>query len=214
MNDVILIGLCGRSGSGKGYVCRKFAALGIPSVDTDAVYREMTGPADVLSPCMRELADAFGKAIVCADGSLNRRALASVVFGDNTDEKRDLLNRVTHKHILKRTAKIAAQYASNGATAVIIDAPLLFESGFDAHCDCTVCVTAPDDVSVVRIIQRDGITEEEAYRRLSSQLPAEELIGRCDYHIQNGLNCSDLDEQVQRVARAILKRFSAGGGDV
>lgn len=212
VNKIVLIGLCGRSGSGKGYVCRKFAVFGIPSVDTDAVYREMTAPAADLSPCMRELTEVFGNSIVCADGSLDRRALSAIVFSDDGAEKRMTLNRITHRHILERTVQSAADYAAEGAPAVIIDAPLLFESGFDAHCDCTVCVTAPIAVSVRRIMQRDGITEEEAHRRLSAQISAEELIARCDYHIENGLNCPDLEEQVRRVTKAIFTRFSISGG--
>ena len=123
-----------------------------------------------------------------------------------------MLNRITHKHILRRTLQIAAEYVDDGACAVIIDAPLLFESGFDAHCACTVCVTAPTAVSVQRIVQRDGISEEDALRRLSVQTPCEELIARCDYHIENSLNCSGLEEQVRTVARDIFVRFSLNGG--
>ncbi len=212
VNNVLLIGLCGRSGSGKGYVCRKFAAHGIPSVDTDAIYREMTAPSAVLSPCMQELREEFGDSIVSVDGSLDRRALSSIVFSADGEEKRAVLNRITHRHILESTARIAAEYAAAGAPAVIIDAPLLFESGFDTHCACTVCVTAPTEVSVQRIVQRDGITEEEAHRRLAAQISAEKLIARCDYHIENGLCCPDLEEQVLQVVRAIFSRFSIFGG--
>ena len=157
---------------------------------------------------MQELRDAFGETVVSEDGSLNRRVLSAIVFADDGEEKRQVLNRITHTHILKRTMQLADQYAADGAPAVIVDAPLLFESGFDTHCACTVCVTTPTEVSIRRIVQRDGITEEEAYRRLTVQVAAEDLIARCDYHIENGLNCHDLDEQVQRVAEAILTTFS------
>ncbi len=63
-NNPVLVGLCGRSGSGKGYVSELFAEIGIPSVDTDAVYREMTSPSEMLSPCMKELAERFGREVV------------------------------------------------------------------------------------------------------------------------------------------------------
>ncbi len=203
----LMIGLCGRSGSGKGYVAKKFSAYGIPSVDTDAVYRTLTAPAEEFSPCMRQLVDAFGEEIAFPDHSLNRRALSEIVFADGGERKREQLNRITHAHILRETKRIAAAHAASGAPAVLIDAPLLFESGFDAECDCTVSVTASDEVSIARIIKRDGISEAEAHRRLLSQISAQELTERCDYVIENGLNCETLDEQVKETLRRIFERF-------
>ena len=80
MSNAVWIGLCGRSGSGKGYVSAVFAALGVPAIDTDAVYRDMTAPADVPSRCMRELGEAFGEDVMHTDHSLNRRFMADLVF--------------------------------------------------------------------------------------------------------------------------------------
>ena len=212
MSDLYLVGLCGRSGTGKGYVCKKFLAHGIPSVDTDAVYRTMTGPSAELSPCMQELVSAFGEEIVLPDGALDRRVVSALVFGEGGKEARLTLNRITHKHILTETLRIAEQYTAEGAPAVIVDAPLLFESGFDAHCACTVCVTAPDEVSVRRITERDGISPEDARRRLAAQIPAEELIRRCDYRIENDLYSDTLEAQVADAARDILARRRITGG--
>lgn len=204
---VPLIGLCGRSGSGKGYVAAKFAAYGIPSVDTDAVYRSMTAPSETYSPCMQELVSAFGEEIANRDRSLNRRALAAIVFADDGADALKQLNKITHAHILRETVHIADALAKGGARAVIVDAPVLFESGFDAHCDCTLCVIAPEDISVARIVKRDGITDEEARRRLASQISAEELVRRCDYVIENGYHCETLDTQVEQTACSIFSRF-------
>ncbi len=204
---VPLIGLCGRSGSGKGYVAKKFAAYGIPSIDTDAVYREMTAPSDTYSPCMLSLMEAFGEEIALSDRSLNRRALSRIVFSEDGAEALAKLNRITHSHILEKTMELADALAKDGACAVIIDAPVLFESGFDAHCDCTLCVVAPEDVSVSRIMKRDGITEDEARKRLMAQISAEELIRRCDYTIENGFHCETLDQQVRETVEGIFTRF-------
>ena len=82
MKKEIWIGLCGRSGAGKGYVSRLFAAHGVPAVDTDALYRELTGSAETLSLCMQELVAAFGESVRNADNSLNRKHLAEIVFRD------------------------------------------------------------------------------------------------------------------------------------
>lgn len=207
---VPLIGLCGRSGSGKGYVAKKFAAYGIPSVDTDAVYRTLTAQAEEYSPCMRELVAAFGESIAHADHSLNRRVLSAVVFADGGAEALAALNKITHKHILRETMRVADTLVQEGAHAVIVDAPVLFESGFDAYCDCTLCVVAPEEVSVARIVKRDGITEDEARRRLASQISADELVSRCDYVIENGYHCETLDAQVKQTVHRIFTRFHIG----
>ena len=202
MDKTVWIGLCGRSGSGKGYVSGIFTELGIPAIDTDAVYRRMSGPSSEPSACMRELAEAFGEQILNPDNSLNRSAMANTVFAPNGTEARAKLNRITHAHILRETRRLAQEYAEEGYRFVLIDAPLLFESGFDQFCRCTVCVTAPDAVCVERITARDGITEEEAGRRLSTQITAEALADRCDYVIVNDGN-APVRAQVERVIQAI-----------
>ena len=204
MCESVWIGLCGRSGAGKGYISRLFAERGIPSVDTDAVYREMTGPADELSPCMRELVGEFGEEILNPDGSLNRRFLSDLVFSDTGDDARKTLNRITHAHILHRTRQLADAFADKGNPMVLIDAPLLFESGFDSFCRFTVCVSAPDEVCVSRIMTRDGLTEAEARRRLASQIPREELEARCDFTVVND-GIAPLSEQVAEIYNAIVR---------
>ena len=206
MRRAKLIGLCGRSGSGKGYVCRKFAKFGIPSIDTDAVYRSLTGPSETISPCMQELKERFGETVIAPDHSLNRRALAAIVFAPDGEKARLDLNRITHRHILEATLRLADRMAEEGAEVILIDAPLLFESGFDTICAQTVCVIASTETSVARIIDRDGITREEALRRLASQIPSEELRSRCDYAILNELVSPDLEEQISAVAEEIRKR--------
>lgn len=209
MKTPVLIGLCGRSGVGKGYVCGLFAERGIPSIDTDAVYRTMTAPAPELSPCMRELSEAFGESIVMPDHSLNRRAMSEIVFAPDGAEARETLNRITHAHILRETMRLAEEYAAQGARFVIIDAPLLFESGFDRMCRFTVCVCASEDASVSRIIKRDGITEEAARARLAAQIPTDVLRQRCDFAIENELHCETLREQISAVTAELERRCGA-----
>lgn len=203
MNEPILIGLCGRSGVGKGYVCALFAAHGIPSVDTDAVYRAMTAPAPVLSPCMKELAAEFGASVVLPDHSLDRAAMRRIVFAEDGTSARRRLNEITHAHILRETNRLAADYAAAGFPLVIIDAPLLFESGFDRMCRFRVCVTASAETSVARIMRRDAISREAAEARLAAQIPEEELVHRCEYRIENEVNSNTLDTQVASVAASI-----------
>ena len=180
-----VIGLCGRSGSGKSFVSRLFEGFGVPAIDTDKVYREMTGaPTDgVLSPCMKELVREFGETVLAEDLSLNRRALADIVFARDGEEKLHALNRITHRYILGEAERRVEKYGKDGRWAVIVDAPLLFESGFDKKCDVIIAATAPEETLVERIVARDRIDVSAAMRRLAVQISAEDVKARADYVI-------------------------------
>lgn len=209
MTGPAVIGLCGRSGAGKGLVSSLFAELGIPSVDTDAIYRELTAPAkdeESLSPCMKELVTVFSRDILRDDLSLDRRALADIVFSSDGTEKLALLNSITHKHILARADELVDRYGREGALAVVVDAPVLFESGYDKKCDLTVVVTAPDELLLERIVNRDGITYEQASRRLDSQKTNDELSALADVVIENSSAAEALREKVRHVAALAAER--------
>lgn len=193
-----VIGLCGSSGSGKGYVSRTFLKFGVPSIDTDRVYREITTKKG--TPCLCELVLEFGEQILDTNGELDKKALASIVFeGEGSRERLDKLNKITHKHIKMDTEKILSEYKNEGKRAVIIDAPVLFESGFDKMCHFTVCVTAPYDLKLERIISRDKIAKEKAEARLKNQLTDDELIRLSTYQIDNS-NC-EIISQIENILK-------------
>ena len=188
---MVIIGLCGSSGSGKGYICNKFALHGVAYIDTDKVYRER-----VLnnSACVKELVNAFGAGIL-ENGSVSKKQLAAIVFeGEGAKQRLRTLNEITHKYIRIETDLMVSQFEKEGYLAVLIDAPVLFESGFDKMCDVTLCVTAPMEEKLARIIKRDGITKEKAIARLSSQLSDSELRKRCKYEIDNSNGCDIMSQ--------------------
>lgn len=200
--DPMLVGLCGRSGSGKGYVAERFAALGIPSIDTDAVYRSLTSASATLSPCMKELVDRFGESVAAEDNSLDRTVMRSLVFGGDRNALADL-NRITHKHILARVEAMASEMHGDGHDIVLIDAPLLYESGFDKECARVVVVTAPEETVVRRIMRRDGIDADAARARLKTQIPADDLAARADFVIENAGDDCAMDKQIRACADAL-----------
>lgn len=198
---LFLVGMCGRSGSGKGYVSKIFLKHSIPSIDTDLVYRTMVGPSEAISPCMAELCKNFGDEIRNTDNSLNRQKMRDIVFGESS-KSLQLLNKITHKYIIDETLKIAEKLYSDGFPIVIVDAPLLFESKLYKKCDYLICVAASDETSIRRIISRDGISKEDAEKRLRSQIPVEELIKKCDSVIYNE-DTPDVKERVAECAKML-----------
>lgn len=196
-----VIGLCGGSGSGKAVVSSLFLKHNIPSIDTDAVYRELTSGD---SECLDALRFEFGDEIIDTDGSLNRRKLASIVFAEKDSTiKLKKLNEISHKFILGETRRRLHVYAEQGCLAAIVDAPVLFESGFDSECDLTVCVVADREVRISRIISRDNISREAAEARINSQMSDEELTSRCDYVVYNNSDLDALDHQVNEIVNSI-----------
>ena len=195
-----IIGLCGGSGVGKGYVGKMFSELGITVIDTDAVYHELTSHS---SPCLDEIRLAFGETVINASGELDRAALSKIVFSDK--ERHKLLGDITYRHILSRVRSIIGELSAQGQICVIVDAPMLFESGFDKECDIILGVVASDSVRIKRIIERDGITDERAAMRISNQLSCDAIRKKCDFIIENNGDTESLKRQIVELANKFLK---------
>ncbi len=195
-----VIGLCGGSGSGKGEVGKLFCMNNIPVIDTDAVYHVITAEN---SPCLSELAEYFGKDIIDRNGALNRKRLAELVFSSGDGEKLNALNKITHKHILKRTRELLTSFSSLGYEFAVVDAPLLYESGFDSECDIIVSVIADKPRRIERIVARDSISREAAEKRISLQTDDAFLIANSDFVIPNNGTFDELSEQFNIVFEKI-----------
>ena len=191
-----IIGITGPSGSGKGTAGLLLQKYGIPTIDTDKLYRKILITP---SPCLDELRATFGDSIIRADGTLDRKALAAIVFTDKT--KLSLLNSVTHKYILARVKKRIAYRTRRGERAVIVDAPALFESGFDKKCDITITITASRKSRIERIMQRDRLDRAAAERRIDGQPPEEFYTSRADYAISNDGSPEELEAALLSVLR-------------
>ena len=188
------IGLCGGSGSGKGAVGKLFEMHGIPVIDTDAVYHEITSG---LSECLSELVSFFGESIIDDKGALDRGALGKIVFSQDAEQKLAELNRITHKHILSNVRLKLSDIKASGIEYAVVDAPLLFESGFNKECDVIVAVIADKNLRIERVMARDGISRDAAVRRISSQLSDEFLIENSDFVIYNSASLSELAEKIE-----------------
>ncbi|MBO7293555.1 MAG: dephospho-CoA kinase [Clostridia bacterium] len=201
---MLTVGLCGGSGSGKTLAQEAFLSAGIPCLDTDALYHAMLSSDSSLS---RSLLRHFGAEVGDGTGGINRRTLASLVFeaGEAGKCRLDELNRITHGEILGECRLWLDRQRAAGAFAAVINAPLLFESGFHKECDVTVAILAPRDKRIARILSRDGITLEEAARRIDAQLDDVFLIKNTDFQIRNDGTAEALFEKVARLSDTIKK---------
>ena len=158
---------------------------------------------------MEELVGCFGEGIVNPDNSLNRAAMCAVVFGENGGGELEKLNRITHAHILRETLRLSRELYEKGYDIVLIDAPLLFESGFDKYCSAVVAVTASEETVIRRIMRRDGIDRDSALSRLRTQKSAEYLASRADYVIVNDGDDDAMDRTIDGCACDLKKKARA-----
>ena len=188
-----IIGLTGPSGSGKSAFCSILAKHGIFNINTDNVYHKLLVPP---SECLNELCAHFGYGILKEDGTLDRAALAKIVFDPQNKGELEALNKITHFHVLNKVRSIITDFSKFPCPAVIVDAPALFESGFDKECDLIVSVIANKAIRIDRIMKRESISYEAASERVNAQNPDEFYADRSDFVFYNN---SDLDEFEKQV---------------
>jgi dephospho-CoA kinase len=170
------VGLTGGIGSGKSAVASAFDALGATVIDADVLAREVVEPG---TPGLRAIGARWPQAIG-VDGSLDRTALARIVFADA--DARALLNAITHPAV-RALADERERAAPSGIVVHVV--PLLFEGDFWRTCDRTVLVVAPEDVRIARVLARDSTDREAVERRMAAQIDPALARTRADYVIEN-----------------------------
>lgn len=175
---MLVIGITGPTGAGKTTALNALTALGGRIIDADAVYHQLTATSPDLR---RELEERFGP--VYANGDLDRKKLGQVVFQD--PQALADLNAITHKYVAQETRRRIDEARQAGAPAVGIDAIALLESPLADYCDCTVAVTAPEELRIRRIMAREGISEDYARLRVEAQKPSAWFQEHCDYTLEN-----------------------------
>lgn len=173
-----VIGITGPTGAGKTTALNALTALGGCIIDADAVYHDLTRNS---RPMREELTARFGD--LYEDDVLDRKKLGRIVFQDQ--QALEDLNAITHKYINQETGRRIAEARAEGRPAAAIDAIALLESPLAQYCDCTVAVTAPEDLRVRRIMKREGISEEYAWIRVNAQKPSVWFQEHCDYTLEN-----------------------------
>lgn len=191
----MIIGITGNSGSGKTLISKLLEKkLNVDIIDADKVVKEMSMPGKVY---FKEIVKKFGKDILLENGEINKQKLANIIFTDKG--KREILNSLTFKYVVEEIIKRTK--LSEGKT-VIIDAPLLIESGLNQICDTVISVIANENVKIERICMRDNIDENTAKKRIESQPKNDFYIVNSNYIVINNDN-SNLENQIKDIIKFI-----------
>lgn len=199
-----VIGLTGGAGSGKSVVARQLAEKGLLYINADQLAREAVEPG---TPGLMEIREVFGPGVIAPDGTLDRRKMAQIVFDDA--EARERLEAIIHPKVIARTQELIAQARSGGGyPAVVVEVPLLFESGSEDMMDEVWVVDAEEDVLIQRMMERNGLTAEEAHKRLMAQMDPRVRAGMADILIENNGSLEDLMKAVDEAWADALARWS------
>jgi dephospho-CoA kinase len=190
---MLRIGLTGGIGSGKSTVSALLAERGAVVVDADSIAREVVQPG---TPGLAAVAEAFGTDVLAADGSLDRPALAAVVFAD--PEARRRLDGIVHPLVRARAAELEA--AAPPGAVVVHDVPLLVETGQAGRFDLVLVVAADVETRVARLVGR-GLTEDDARARIAAQATDEQRRAVADVVLDNSGTREQLAAQVDRFWR-------------
>lgn len=217
--EIRIVGLTGGIGTGKSTAAEYLKGKGFAHIDADAISRDITADG---SPMLSVLDGLFGPSgqfgkegveILRPDGSLDRAALASLVFTDQ-GRKRQLDQVMFRAIIAEIDQQIDAwqKAASQNPVGILLDAPLLFEAGLDTRCDLVLLLVADEEVRVRRVCSRDGVTKREVRDRINSQLSDDEKREKSDVIIDNSGSREDLAQRLEKFytkfSKNSCKRFS------
>jgi dephospho-CoA kinase len=196
---MLKVALTGGIATGKTYVREKFESLGVPTIDADVLARDAVRPS---SPTLKLVIDRFGRDILLPDGTLDRPKLATIIFAD--DQARKDLEGIIHPAVYTAIAAWLVRLITKGAPPLAIaDVPLLYETGNAGEFDRVVVSACSLDKQISRVMERDGLSEDEVRKRIAAQLPITEKVRRADYVIDTNGSFENTERQVVDVLRQL-----------
>jgi dephospho-CoA kinase len=196
---MLKVALTGGIATGKTYVREKFDSLGVPTIDADVLARDAVRPS---SPTLQLVVDRFGRDILLPDGTLDRAKLGSIVFAD--EQARKDLEGIIHPAVYIAITAWLVRLLTKGAPPIAVaDVPLLYETGHAHEFDRVVVSSCSVDKQISRVMERDGLSEEEVRQRIAAQLPITEKVRRADYVIDTNGSFENTERQVVDVLRQL-----------
>ena len=196
---MVRIVITGGIACGKTLFCAYLGDLGFDILDSDYVVHRLESPGGAaVEPVKRE----FGMDVILSDGSVDRKKLGNIIFGD--DRLRTKLNSIVHP-LVEESIEEWLQGPHKGMPVVVI--PLLFELGWESRYDSVVALVCKKRLQIKRLMKNRGCTEQEAERRLASQLSASVKADRSDIVVRNNGSVELLKKEAERVCRLLTKRY-------
>ena len=195
-NKPYVVGLTGGTGTGKTEAAKYLESLGAARFDADEASRAVTAPGGAALPAIRA---QFGDEVFYPDGTLNRRALGEIVF--QSMPHRRALEGIIHPLVQRDLLERMDAAAAAGTRVIILDVPLLFETGMDALCDETWSLYADREIQISRIITRDGLTREQAEARIDSMMSTQERNERATHTINTDQTLEKTRQALQQLYR-------------
>ena len=190
----MVIGLTGSIGTGKSEAARQLEALGASIISADQVGHEAYTPN---TEAWEQVVAAFGDDILQDDGEIDRRKLGAVVFSDPGQLEK--LNQIMHPRMARMVADKIEELRDQGVEVVVVEAALLFEAGWDLLVEEVWVTDSTEQVVIERLKQRNGMSEEEARKRISSQMGRTERLERSDYVIENSGDMATLGNTIKEL---------------
>jgi dephospho-CoA kinase len=203
---MLVVGLTGGIASGKSTVSRMFREAGIPVICADDLAHEVVKPG---SAALDEIRRTFGEEFIDSDGALDRVAMASLVFQDK--DKRRALESIIHPRVGEEREKLLQEFAAQGHNIVIVDVPLLYESGLADSFDMIVVAYVSPEIQLQRLIARDSMAPEEARSRLDAQMAIDEKRALAERVIDNSGSIERTRDQVDDLVEELRNMANCAG---
>ncbi|RLQ97975.1 dephospho-CoA kinase [Falsibacillus albus] len=190
----LIIGLTGGIASGKSTVSEMLNHRGFKIIDADIAAREVVKAG---APALCEIVDAFGRGILLADGNLDRAKLGKIIFHDQ--EQRKKLNGIVHPAVRKWMNERKDEAIEQGKRTIFLDIPLLYESNLTYMVEKVILVYVDEEVQLHRLMERNGLSKDEASARISSQLPLSQKVKMADVVIDNNDRRENTEAQLEQL---------------
>lgn len=197
----LIVGLTGGIATGKSTVATFFKDANIPVIETDPIAKSvMVKGSDVYNAVL----ETFGEQVLLSNQEINRKALGQLIFADET--AREKLNAIVHPAVKSIMLKEIEKCELEGKKLIVVDVPLLFEAGFDAHVDVSLVVCTEEDVQLKRLMDRDGIEKGYALKKIKAQMPLALKKEKADYVLDNSASILSTKKAFSDILEALKER--------